>query len=250
MPAAIGGNVRWVWNEGERQVVDAADVDGIAASIDLDPPVEHVRMVWAIGLNYRDHAAETGAPIPTEPVVFVKSTGSVVGHGADIMIPPHVTQPDYEGELAVVIGHRARDVPADEAMDVIEGVTCAHDVSSRDHQFTTGQWVWSKSFDTFCPLGPALVTADELDLGHLDIETRVNGETLQSSNTDQLVFDVPQLIAHLSQGLTLEPGDVILTGTPGGVGMARSPQRWLEDGDVVEITIAGIGTLRNRVIRR
>jgi 2-keto-4-pentenoate hydratase/2-oxohepta-3-ene-1,7-dioic acid hydratase in catechol pathway len=250
MPAAIGGNVRWVWNEGERQVVDAADVDGIAASIDLDPPVEHVRVVWAIGLNYRDHAAETGAPIPTEPVVFVKSTGSVVGHGADIMIPPHVTQPDYEGELAVVIGHRARDVPADEAMDVIEGVTCAHDVSSRDHQFTTGQWVWSKSFDTFCPLGPALVTADELDLGHLDIETRVNGETLQSSNTDQLVFDVPQLIAHLSQGLTLEPGDVILTGTPGGVGMARSPQRWLEDGDVVEITIAGIGTLRNRVIRR
>lgn len=242
--------MRWVWNEGERQVVDAADVDGIAASIDLDPPVDHLHMVWAIGLNYRDHAAETGAPIPTEPVVFVKSAGSVVGHGADIMIPPHVTQPDYEGELAVVIGHRARDVPADEAMDVIEGVTCAHDVSSRDHQFTTGQWVWSKSFDTFCPLGPALVTPDELDLGHLDIETRVNGESLQSSNTDQLVFHVPQLIAHLSQGLTLEPGDVILTGTPGGVGMARSPQRWLEDGDVVEVTIAGIGTLRNRVIRR
>jgi 2-keto-4-pentenoate hydratase/2-oxohepta-3-ene-1,7-dioic acid hydratase in catechol pathway len=242
--------VRWVRNEGERQVVEAADAAAIAASVDLDAPVEHLRRVWAIGLNYRDHAAETGAPIPTEPVVFVKSTGSVVGHGADIMIPPHVTQPDYEGELAVVIGHRARDVPADEAMDVIEGVTCAHDVSSRDHQFTTGQWVWSKSFDTFCPLGPALVTPDELDLGHLDIETRVNGETLQRSNTDQLVFDVRQLIAHLSRGLTLEPGDVILTGTPGGVGMARSPQRWLEDGDVVEITIAGIGTLRNRVIRR
>jgi len=245
-----GTNVRWVWNEGERQLVDASDADSIAASIDLDPPVERLRMVWANGLNYRDHAAETGAPIPTEPVVFVKSTGSVVGHGADILIPPHVTQPDYEGELAVVIGHRARDVPADEAMDVVEGVTCAHDVSARDHQFTTGQWVWSKSFDTFCPLGPALVTPDELDLAHLDIETRVNGEALQSSNTDQLVFDVPQLIAHLSQGLTLEPGDVILTGTPSGVGMARSPQRWLEDGDVVEITIAGIGTLRNRVIRR
>jgi len=242
--------VRWVWNEGERQVVDAADVDGIAASVDLDPPVERVRMVWAIGLNYRDHAAETGAPIPTEPVVFVKSTGSIVGHGADILIPPHVTQPDYEGELAVVIGRRARDVPADEAMDVVEGVTCAHDVSARDHQFTTGQWVWSKSFDTFCPLGPALVTPDELDLGHLDIETRVNGEVLQSSNTDQLVFDVPQLIAHLSQGLTLERGDVIVTGTPGGVGMARSPQRWLEDGDVVEITIEGIGPLTTPVVRR
>jgi 2-keto-4-pentenoate hydratase/2-oxohepta-3-ene-1,7-dioic acid hydratase in catechol pathway len=242
--------VRWVWNEGERQVVEAADTDAITASVSLDPPVDGVRMVWAIGLNYRDHAAETGTPLPSEPVVFVKSTGSVVGHGADILVPPHVTQPDYEGELAVVIGQRARDVPEDEALDVVEGLTCAHDVSARDHQFTTGQWSWSKSFDTFCPLGPALVTPDELDLENLAIETRVKGEVLQCSNTNQLVFGVPQLIAHLSRGLTLEPGDVILTGTPGGVGMARTPQRWLEDGDVVEITIAGIGTLRNRVIRR
>ena len=242
--------MRWIWNAGERQVVEIEDAAALATSMNLDPPVDHLRMVWAIGLNYRDHAAETGTPIPSEPVVFVKSTGSVVGHGADILIPPHVAQPDYEGELAVVIGRRARDVPADEAMDVIEGVTCAHDVSARDHQFTTGQWVWSKSFDTFCPLGPLLVTPDELDLGHLDVETRVNGGVLQSSNTDQLVFSVPELIAHLSRGLTLEPGDVILTGTPGGVGMARNPQRWLEDGDVVEITIGEIGTLRNRVIRR
>jgi 2-keto-4-pentenoate hydratase/2-oxohepta-3-ene-1,7-dioic acid hydratase in catechol pathway len=242
--------VRWVWNEGERRVVEAADTDALSASLNLDPPVDGLRMVWAIGLNYRDHAAETGAPLPPEPVVFVKSTGSVVGHGADILIPPHVTQPDYEGELAVVIGQRARDVPEDEALDVVEGVTCAHDVSARDHQFTTGQWSWSKSFDTFCPLGPVLVTPDELDLARLGIETRVNSEALQCSNTDQLVFGVPRLIAHLSRGLTLEPGDVILTGTPGGVGMARNPQRWLEDGDVVEITIEGIGTLRNRVIRR
>jgi 2-keto-4-pentenoate hydratase/2-oxohepta-3-ene-1,7-dioic acid hydratase in catechol pathway len=242
--------MRWIWNEGERQVVELDDTAALTHNMNLDPPVDGLRMVWAIGLNYRDHAAETGTPIPAEPVVFVKATGSVVGHGADILIPPHVTQPDYEGELAVVIGSRTRDVPADEALDVVEGVTCAHDVSARDHQFTTGQWVWSKSFDTFCPLGPVLVTPDELDLDHLDIETRVNGETLQCSNTDQLVFSVPQLIAHLSRGLTLEPGDVILTGTPGGVGMARTPQRWLEDGDVVEITIDGIGTLRNRVIRR
>jgi 2-keto-4-pentenoate hydratase/2-oxohepta-3-ene-1,7-dioic acid hydratase in catechol pathway len=242
--------VRWIWNHGERQVVEVTDTDALAASLTLDPPVAGPRMVWAIGLNYRDHAAETGAPLPPEPVVFVKSTGSVVGHGADILVPPHVTQPDYEGELAVVIGKRARDVPEDEALDVVEGVTCAHDVSARDHQFTTGQWSWSKSFDTFCPLGPVLVTPDKLDLGNLAIETRVNGEVLQCSNTDQLVFGVPQLITHLSRGLTLEPGDVILTGTPGGVGMARNPQRWLEDGDVVEITIAGIGTLRNRVIRR
>jgi acylpyruvate hydrolase len=242
--------VRWIWNEGERQEVDADDSEAIAATVSLDPPVDRLRMVWAIGLNYRDHAAETGAPLPTEPVVFVKSTGSVVGHGADILIPPHVTQADYEGELAVVIGRRARDIPEDEALDVVEGVTCAHDVSSRDHQFTTGQWTWSKSFDTFCPLGPVLVTPDELDLGNLAIETRVNGELLQCSNTAQMVFGVPRLIAHLSRGLTLEAGDVILTGTPGGVGMVRHPQRWLEDGDVVEITIAAIGTLRNRVIRR
>ena len=242
--------MRWIWNEGERQVVEAADTDALTASLNLDPPVDNLRMVWAIGLNYRDHAAETGAPLPPEPVVFVKSTGSVVGHGADILVPPHVTQPDYEGELAVVIGQHARDVPEDEALDVVEGVTCAHDVSARDHQFTTGQWSWSKSFDTFCPLGPVLVTPDELELGNLAIETRVNGEVLQCSNTDQLVFGIPTLIAHLSRGLTLEPGDVILTGTPGGVGVARNPQRWLEDGDVVEITIEGIGTLRNRVIRR
>ncbi len=242
--------MRWIWNDGERQEVDAGDTAALTANLTLDPPVDQLRMVWAIGLNYRDHAAETGAPLPSEPVVFVKSTGSVVGHGADILIPPHVTQPDYEGELAVVIGRRARDVPEDEALEVVEGVTCAHDVSARDHQFTTGQWSWSKSFDTFCPLGPVLVTPDELDLGSLDIETRVNGEVLQCSNTDQLVFGIPRLIAHLSQGLTLEPGDVILTGTPGGVGMARTPQRWLDDGDVVEITIAGIGTLRNRVVRR
>ena len=242
--------MRWVWNEGERQVVEAADTDALTGSLDLDPPVDNLRMVWAIGLNYRDHAAETGTPLPPEPIVFVKSTGSVVGHGDDILVPPHVTQPDYEGELAVVIGQLARDVPEDEALDVVEGFTCAHDGRARDHQFTTGQWSWSKSFDTFCPLGPALVTTDELDLGNLAVETRVNGEVLQCSNTDQLVFGVPRLIAHLSRGLTLEPGDVILTGTPGGVGMARNPQRWLEDGDVVEITIAGIGTLRNRVIRR
>jgi acylpyruvate hydrolase len=242
--------VRWIWNEGERQVVEAADTDALTASLNLDPPVDNLRMVWAIGLNYRDHAAETGAPLPPEPVVFVKSTGSVVGHGADILVPPHVIQPDYEGELAVVIGQHARDVPEDEALDVVEGFTCAHDVSARDHQFTTGQWSWSKSFDTFCPLGPVLVTPDELELGNLVIETRVNREVLQCSNTDQLVFGIPTLIAHLSRGLTLEPGDVILTGTPGGVGMARNPQRWLEDGDVVEITIQGIGTLRNRVIRR
>ena len=208
------------------------------------------RVIWGVGLNYRDHADETGRPLPDAPTLFVKSPSSVIGDGDPIVIPPHVAQPDYEGELAVVIGERARDVSVERALEVVAGVTIAHDVSSRDHQFTTGQWSWSKSFDTFCPLGPELVSLDEIDLASgLAIETRVSGEVLQSSNTSELVFTVPVLIAWISQGCTLEPGDVILTGTPGGVGAARTPPRWLVDGDVVEISIAGIGSLSNPVVR-
>jgi 2-keto-4-pentenoate hydratase/2-oxohepta-3-ene-1,7-dioic acid hydratase in catechol pathway len=208
------------------------------------------RVIWGVGLNYRDHAAETGRPSPEVPTLFMKSPSAVIGPDAPIVVPSHVTQPDYEGELAVVIGRRARDVPVDDALAVVAGVTVGHDVSARDHQFTTGQWTWSKSFDTFCPLGPEVVSLDEIDLERgLPIETRVSGEVLQSSNTSELVFPVPELIAWISQGCTLEPGDVILTGTPAGVGAARTPPRWLVDGDVVEITIGGIGTLRNPVVR-
>jgi acylpyruvate hydrolase len=204
-----------------------------------------------VGINYRDHAAETGRDLPTAPTLLVKSPSSVIANGEPIVVPPHVTQPDYEGELALVIGERARDVPRDDALNIVAGLTIAHDVSSRDHQFTTGQWSWSKSFDTFCPLGPELVTLDEVDLdAGLAIETNVSGEVLQSSNTSLLVFSIPDLIAWISQGTTLEPGDVILTGTPGGVGAARTPPRWLVDGDEVAITIEGLGTLRNPVVRR
>ncbi len=208
------------------------------------------RVIWGVGLNYRDHATETGRPLPEAPTLFVKSPSAVIGTDEPIVVPRVVTQPDYEGELVVVIGRRARDVPVDDALAVVAGVTVGHDVSARDHQFTTGQWSWSKSFDTFCPLGPELVSLDEVNLEQgLPIETRVSGEVLQSSNTSELVFSVPELIAWISQGCTLEPGDVILTGTPGGVGAARTPPRWLIDGDVVEITIGGVGTLRNPVIR-
>jgi len=209
------------------------------------------RFIWEVGINYRDHAEENGRDLPSAPTLFVKSPSSVIGDGDPIVVPPHVTQPDYEGELAVVIGRRARDVARDDALDFVAGITVAHDVSSRDHQFTTGQWSWSKSFDTFCPLGPELVSLDEVDLGAgLAIETKINGEVLQSSNTSLLVFSIPDLIAWISQGTTMEPGDVILTGTPGGVGAARTPPRWLEDGDEVAITIEGVGTLRNPVVRR
>ena len=207
------------------------------------------RVIWGVGLNYRDHAAETGRPLPDVPTLFMKSPRAVIGHGDTIVVPPHVMQPDYEGELAIVIGRTARDVSEVDAPSVVAGVTVAHDVSSRDHQFTTGQWTWSKSFDTFCPLGPEVVSLDEIDVGRLTIETRVSGEVMQASNTSELVFGVPQLVAWISRGCTLEAGDVILTGTPAGVGAARTPPRWLENGDVVEITIEGIGTLRNPVER-
>jgi 5-carboxymethyl-2-hydroxymuconate isomerase len=208
-------------------------------------------MIWAVGLNYRDHAAETGRPPPEAPTLFAKAPNSVIGPDEPIVVPPHVQQPDYEGELAVVIGRTARDVSPADALEYVAGLTIAHDVSARDHQFTTGQFTWSKSFDTFCPLGPEVVSLDEVDLpSGLPLETRVNGEVVQSASTSELLFDVPTLVAWISQGLTLDPGDVILTGTPGGVGMARDPQRWLQDGDVVEISIGGLGTLRNPVVRR
>jgi 2-keto-4-pentenoate hydratase/2-oxohepta-3-ene-1,7-dioic acid hydratase in catechol pathway len=207
-------------------------------------------MIWAVGLNYRAHAAETGRPLPEFPALFVKSPRAVIAHEEPIVVPPHVTQPDYEGELAVVIGRRCRDVPVEDALDFLAGVTVAHDVSARDHQFVTGQFSWSKSFDTFCPLGPEVVSLDEIDLdAGLALETRLNGEVVQSSTTADLVFSVRQLVAWITQGTTLDAGDVILTGTPSGVGAARVPPRFLADGDVVEITIERVGTLRNPVIR-
>lgn len=213
-------------------------------------PVPRPAVIWAVGLNYRDHAAETGRDAAAFPTLFTKSPRSVIAPDEPIVVPSHVTQPDYEGELAVVIGRRCRDVREADALDVIAGVTVAHDVSSRDHQFTTGQFSWSKSFDTFCPLGPEVVSLDEIDLaGGLRLETRVNGDVLQSASTSDLIFDVPFLVRWITQGTTLEAGDVILTGTPAGVGAARTPPRWLVDGDIVEITIEGVGTLRNPVVR-
>ena len=208
-------------------------------------------MIWAVGLNYPDHAAETGRPPPEAPTLFAKAPNSVIKPDEPIVIPSHVHQPDYEGELAVVIGRAARNVPRDDALAYVAGLTIAHDVSARDHQFTTGQFTWAKSFDTFCPLGPEVVSLDEVDLAAgLPLETRVNGEVLQSASTSELLFDVPTLVAWISQGLTLDAGDIILTGTPSGVGFARDAQRWLQDGDVVEISIGGLGTLRNPVVRQ
>ncbi|MBE2181282.1 MAG: fumarylacetoacetate hydrolase family protein [Chthoniobacterales bacterium] len=213
----------------------------------LSPPA-----IYAIGLNYRDHAAETGAPLPDFPVVFMKSIRSVIGPGEPIRMPRRLRsdEVDFEAELAVVLSRDCRNAARAEAMDFVAGFTCANDVSARDWQLRRSgrQWCRAKSFDTFCPLGPWVVTADELpDPLHLGISTHVNNRPMQESDTSQMIFDVPALLEFLSADTTLPGGSVILTGTPHGVGMARKPPVWLHPGDTVAIRIAGIGTLENPV---
>lgn len=209
--------------------------------------------ILAIGLNYRHHAVESNMAIPTYPILFHKAVSSVVGHGQPIVLP--AGQPceevDYEVELAVVIGRAAKDVPREKALEYVLGYTVANDVSARDWQIAKGggQWTYGKSFDTFCPLGPVLVTADEIpDPSQLRVSTTINGEVPQDWHTGDMIFDVPALIAFLSAGTTLLPGTVILTGTPHGVGMGRTPKRWLKPGDVVTVAVSGIGELTNEVV--
>jgi 2-keto-4-pentenoate hydratase/2-oxohepta-3-ene-1,7-dioic acid hydratase in catechol pathway len=211
------------------------------------------RAIFCIGLNYRKHAEETKAALPQFPVLFMKSPGAVQNPHDPIVLPRKLRSDkvDYECELAVVIGKAAKNVSREQALEHVVGYMCANDVSARDWQKEGGggQWCRGKTFDTFCPLGPVLVTADEIpNPNALKIATRVNGETLQEANTDDMIFDVPALIEFLSGSTTLLPGTVILTGTPHGVGMARTPQRWLAPGDVVEVEIGGIGVLRNPVV--
>jgi 2-keto-4-pentenoate hydratase/2-oxohepta-3-ene-1,7-dioic acid hydratase in catechol pathway len=215
---------------------------------DLRAPVPHPGKVVAIGLNYYAHAAEQGTDPPSEPLIFAKFPSSVVGHRHPIHWDPGFTaQVDYEAELAVVIGRTARRVSESAALSYVLGYTCGNDVSARDLQFGDKQWVRGKSLDTFCPLGPALVTADEVpDPQALSLRCLVNGERLQEGTTGDMIFPVARLIAHASAAFTLEPGDVIMTGTPPGVGVFRKPQRFLRDGDEVVIEIDGIGRLVNR----
>ncbi|MGI8704069.1 MAG: fumarylacetoacetate hydrolase family protein [Candidatus Limnocylindrales bacterium] len=214
----------------------------------LMAPVPRPGKVVAIGLNYRDHAAEQGVELPAEPLIFAKFPTSVVGPGAEIQWDPELaTEVDYEAELAVVVGRPARHVSEADALDFVLGYTCANDVSARNLQFGDRQWVRGKSLDTFCPLGPVLVTPDELpDPQALGIRCIVNRETLQDSSTAQMVFGVAALVSHCSRAFTLEPGDVICTGTPAGVGVFRDPPRLLRDGDEVVVEIDGIGRLVNR----
>lgn len=214
------------------------------------PPVTPPN-VFAIGSNYRGHAAETGTEIPDHPLVFLKATTAVTAAGAVIVLPPSAPdEVDFEAELAIVIGRRARRVAEADALDYVFGYTCANDVSARDCQKRLErQWARGKSFDTFCPLGPWIVTPDELDADCCAIASRLNGGTMQESNTSDLIFSCRALVSYLSHQFTLLPGTVILTGTPEGVGFTREPPVYLRDGDRIEVEIGGIGTLVNYVAR-
>lgn len=228
---------------------DTTDREPVALeSVRVTAPVPRPGKVVCIGVNYREHAAEMGREPPPVPTVFAKWANAVVGPGADVVVPPGVGAVDYEAELAVVIGRRASRVRRADALDVVAGYCCANDVSSRHRQFETTQWTMGKAVDTFLPLGPHLVTADEIaDPQALDIRCTVNGEVRQASNTGLMIFGVAELIEFVTSAITLEPGDVISTGTPPGVGAAMDPPRFLADGDEVIVEIAGIGALRNTI---
>jgi 2-keto-4-pentenoate hydratase/2-oxohepta-3-ene-1,7-dioic acid hydratase in catechol pathway len=211
-------------------------------------PIGRPVKVICVGLNYRDHAAEIGSELPEEPLLFGKFANALCGDGDPIVLPPEAEHVDAEAELAVVIGRRGRRVRVDDALDVVAGYTCANDVSARNLQFGDGQWLRGKSFDTFCPVGPRLVPVSELgEADDLRVVQRLNGEVLQDSRTSQLVFGVRALVAHVSSVFTLEAGDLILTGTPGGIGWSRDPRIALRPGDVVEVDVEGVGVLGNPV---
>ncbi len=252
-PAAAGPG-RDPLREALEDGVDLAEASAAAAPFPVAEatflsPLTAPEKILCIGLNYADHALEAGLPTPTSPVLFVKTANTINGHEGVIRYSPErSSQVDYEAELAVVIGRRASNVSEASALDYVLGYTAANDVSARDVQLADSQWIRGKSFDTFCPLGPWIVTADEItDPQALAIACRVNGETLQDGKTSDMVFSVAALVANVSQQLTLEPGDVILTGTPAGVGHSRTPPIYLVDGDTVEVDIENIGVLRNTV---
>ncbi len=233
---------RWVQNAPGGETLDLA-------SVKLSAPIPRPPKIICIGLNYLDHAAESKMTIPDVPTVFAKFPTAVTGPGHPIVLPRNSTKPDYEAELAVVIGQGGRHIPEEKWRDHVFGYTCFNDVSARDFQMATSQWMMGKTFDTFAPFGPAIVTADEVEDPHnLEISLELNGETMQRSNTSEMIFRIPRLIAHLSSVFTLEPGDIIATGTPPGVGFAQKPPRWLHGGDVVTVRISGVGELTNPVM--
>jgi 2-keto-4-pentenoate hydratase/2-oxohepta-3-ene-1,7-dioic acid hydratase in catechol pathway len=220
------------------------------SSVKLLAPIPRPRRILCVGLNYRDHAAETNAALPDVPTIFAKFATAVIGPGDNIVLPQSSKMPDYEAEFAFVIGQGGRHIPASNWREHVFGYTMLNDVSARDYQKATTQWTMGKNFDTFAPMGPWIVSADEIADPHtLDISLTLNGEVMQNSNTRNLIFPLPELIAFLSSVFTLEPGDVVSTGTPSGVGFARKPPRYLQPGDDVVVRVQGLGELRNPVVR-
>jgi len=253
---ALPASLKEFLSGGEEMMRRVAAARDSGATIDpqsvrLLAPVPDPQKVVCVGLNYADHARESGVEPPAEPVIFNKFPTAVAAHGDKIALPPESHEVDYEAELVVVIGRRARRVSVAEAAQCIGGYCVGNDVSARDWQIGKPgkQWLLGKTFDGFAPFGPAMVTPDEVgNPANLRIQCRVNGEVLQDSNTDQLIFSVPEIVAYASQVCTLLPGDVIFTGTPPGVGFARTPPIFLRPGDVVEVEIERVGLLRNPVI--
>ena len=219
------------------------------ADVHLEAPIRRPPKILAVGLNYRDHIEETGRPMPTVPMIFNKQSTAVTGPGGAIWRPKDSVELDYEGELGVVIGKRCRRVPKDQAAAVIAGYTIVNDVSVRDWQARSATTTMGKSWDTHCPMGPYIVTTDEVSDPHcLDLKTWVNGELRQNSNTKHLIFNCFDIVEHLSTAFTLEPGDIIATGTPSGVILGMDPKIWLKPGDVVRIAIDQLGMLENPVV--
>ena len=219
------------------------------SEVKLHAPLANPPRIFAIGLNYRGHAIEAKMPLPTVPVVFFKLHTGIIGPGEAIVLPSNSAEPDYEAEMAFVIGKGGYRIPAAAWREHVYGYTIVNDVSARDVQMATSQWSLAKSFPTFCPMGPAIVTEDEIaDPHELAIGLSIDGEVLQNSNTNELIFKIPKLIEHISSITPLLPGDIVSTGTPSGVGMGRTPKRWLKPGETVTVTVEGLGALTNPVV--
>lgn len=240
------------WSRASEAAQRLAGQGSAVAEVELDAPLASPSKVICVGLNYRDHAVEADLELPESPLLFAKLRSTLIGHGQAIVHPEGESEKvDWEAELATIVGRRLRDADPVTALEAVFGYTVANDVSARDVQFADGQWMRGKSFDTFCPLGPWVVTADEYgDPGDRRLSATVNGETMQDSSTAQMVFGVGEILSYISRFATLEPGDLVLTGTPAGVGGFRNPPLFLWPGDRVEIFVEGIGVLSNPVVGR
>jgi len=235
----------------EIRKLDIESLPVVEGDVRFAEPVANVGKFICIGLNYSDHAAEAGMPIPTEPIIFTKATSAIIGPNDDVFLPPASKKSDWEVELGVVIGKEARYVPLERALDHVVGLCVVNDLSEREYQLERGgQWDKGKGCDTFGPFGPLLVTLDEIsDVGNLDLWLDVNGKRMQTGNTSNLIFDVPYLVHYVSQFMSLQPGDIISTGTPPGVGMGMKPPVFLNEGDVITLGIERLGEQRQQVLR-